>query len=227
MARTLGGLFRYLDRLPGRAPLRELAAELAELDISAEDVAAFVRFGDGGYRRNLVRAGEWYNVWVLCWKNGQRSPIHDHAGSSCGLRVLRGTATVTRFVFTPNGLFFVRNHFQEPSIDKDRWGLRVEGLVRRPHDWTWAELTALPERSVFATVECAGNGRSFLQTPVPGVQWGAGAIGHAEWTGVPLCRVLEQSGLDPGALEVIFEGSDRGSESDHPEPMSFARSLPL
>jgi cysteine dioxygenase len=40
---------------------------------------------------------------ALCWKNGQRSPIHDHAGSSCGIRVLRGTMTETRFEFAPNG----------------------------------------------------------------------------------------------------------------------------
>jgi DMSO/TMAO reductase YedYZ molybdopterin-dependent catalytic subunit len=62
---------------------------------------------------------------------------------------------------------------------------------------------------------------------VPGVQWGAGAIGHAEWTGVPLARVLERAGVRPGAIEVLFEGSDRGTEADHPAPMPFARSLPL
>ena len=81
--------------------------------------------------------------------------------------------------------------------------------------------------TVFATVECAGNGRSFLQPHVHGVQWGAGAIGHAEWTGVPVKLVLEQSGLRAEAREVLFEGSDCGSESDHPQPMHFARSLPL
>jgi DMSO/TMAO reductase YedYZ molybdopterin-dependent catalytic subunit len=86
---------------------------------------------------------------------------------------------------------------------------------------------ALPQRSVFATVECAGNGRSFLQQKAAGVQWGAGAIGHAEWTGVPLRRLLEQAGIMRGAVEVLFEGCDRGSESDHPDPMNFARSLPL
>jgi DMSO/TMAO reductase YedYZ molybdopterin-dependent catalytic subunit len=85
----------------------------------------------------------------------------------------------------------------------------------------------MPQRSVFATVECAGNGRSFLSERQPGVQWGAGAIGHAEWTGVPLAAVLERAGLRPGTLEVLFEGEDVGSESDHPEPMNFARSLPL
>src|SRR5260370_38054467 len=128
---------------------------------------------------------------------------------------------------TPTRLFFVRNHFQTPSIDLNSWRLRVQGCVERPLELTWDELTALPERTVFATVECAGNGRSFLQQHVHGVQWGAGAIGHAEWTGVPLRKVLERSGVKAGALEVLFEGADRGAESDHPEPMSFERSLPL
>ena len=85
----------------------------------------------------------------------------------------------------------------------------------------------LPERTVFATVECAGNGRSFLTERQSGVQWGAGAVGHAEWTGVPLKLVLERSGLEPDALEVLFEGADVGTEHDHPEPMPFERSLPL
>jgi DMSO/TMAO reductase YedYZ molybdopterin-dependent catalytic subunit len=59
------------------------------------------------------------------------------------------------------------------------------------------------------------------------VQWGAGAIGHAEWTGVPLRLVLQRAGIKPDATEVLFEGADRGTEPDHPEPMAFARSLPL
>ncbi len=128
---------------------------------------------------------------------------------------------------TPNKLFFVRNHFEPPAIDLASWRLRVEGCVERTAVWTWEQLLALPQRSVFATVECAGNGRSFLQQKAAGVQWVAGALGHAEWIGVPLARVLEQAGVRPNAVEVLFEGCDRGSEADHPEPMSFARSLPL
>src|SRR5438270_232866 len=110
---------------------------------------------------------------------------------------------------TPNRLFFVRNHFPVPALDLAGWRLPVEGRVARPAAWTWDELTALPERTVFATVECAGNGRSFLTPVVQGVQWGAGAIGHAEWTGVPLRRVLERAGVQPGAVEVLCEGWDR------------------
>jgi DMSO/TMAO reductase YedYZ molybdopterin-dependent catalytic subunit len=128
---------------------------------------------------------------------------------------------------TPTRLFFVRNHFDVPTPDVETWRLRVEGRVEQPLELTWDELTSLPERTVFATVECAGNGRSFLRQRVDGVQWGAGAIGHAEWTGVPLRLVLQRAGVRPDAVEVVCEGADQGSEPDHPEPMHFARSLPL
>jgi cysteine dioxygenase len=103
MSKSLATLFDYLDHLEGRAPLAELTAQLAQAEVTCADVAQFIRFSERGYTRNLVRAGPWYNVLALCWKNGQRSPIHDHRGSSCAVRVLRGTATETLFEFAPNG----------------------------------------------------------------------------------------------------------------------------
>src|SRR5262249_8870294 len=86
-----------------------------------------------------------------------------------------------RSCVTPERIFFVRNHFTVPTLELAPWRLPVEGSVARRLEWTWDELMHLPERTVFATVECAGNGRSFLSQRQPGVQWGAGAVGHAEW----------------------------------------------
>jgi DMSO/TMAO reductase YedYZ molybdopterin-dependent catalytic subunit len=127
---------------------------------------------------------------------------------------------------TPTRLFFVRNHFHVPEVDPVTWRLRVDGFVDRPREWSLEELSQLPERTVHATMECAGNGRSFLLEKHHGVQWGSGAIGHAEWTGVPLRLVLEQSGLKPETTEILFEGLDSGFESDQTERLTFARSLP-
>ena len=102
----------------------------------------------------------------------------------------------------------VLTYGRTPRFDPARWRFRCFGLVEEEVSWTWQELLALPQRSVFATVECAGNGRSFLGAPMPGVQWGAGAIGHAEWTGVPLSLVLAAAGVRPGVSWVIAEGAD-------------------
>src|SRR5262249_19233333 len=103
MAKTLDELFDYLDGLDDRADLADLLIELSQLQTSCVELVEFVRFSNKGYARNLVRTGPWYSALVLCWKNGQRSPIHDHLGSSCGVRVLRGTMTETLFEFAPNG----------------------------------------------------------------------------------------------------------------------------
>lgn len=103
MAKTLEELFAYLDHLTARAALTELAAELSELQVDCAQVAEYIRFSAQGYARNLMRSGDWYYALILCWKNGQRSPIHNHSGSSCGVRVLRGTMTETQFQFAANG----------------------------------------------------------------------------------------------------------------------------
>ena len=97
-------LIDYLDGLTCRAEIDELHSSLAALDISAEDLADHTRFSEKRYVRNLVRSTPLYHLLVLCWRPGQRSPIHNHAGSTCGVRVLRGVATETKFDRTPSGL---------------------------------------------------------------------------------------------------------------------------
>lgn len=125
MAKTLNELIRYLDALDRPAELAALTAELDELEIVGPELKPYLMFSARTYRRNLVKAGPHYNLLVLCWKNGQRSPIHDHAGSSCAVRVLEGTLTETLFEFAPNGLvkpIFSRDLFAGTVVgseDKD------------------------------------------------------------------------------------------------------------
>lgn len=128
---------------------------------------------------------------------------------------------------TPNRWFFVRSHYPTPEIDRGPWRLKVTGLVDRELELTWEQLDALPQRSVFSTIECAGNGRSFLTKPAEGVQWTAGAVGHAEWSGVPLKCVLDKVGVQSDAVEFVFEGADQGVEKGSDDLIPFARSLPI
>ena len=57
--------------------------------------------------------------------------------------------------------------------------------------------------SARATAGCFSNRRS--RHPL-----GAGGVGTAEWTGVPLSAVLDRAGVKPGAVEVVLEGADKG-----------------
>ena len=82
MTDDLQAMFRHLDGLTGRPDLARLTEELSRFSIELDDLAEYLHFSPATYKRNLVRAGPYYHAWVLCWKNGQRSPIHDHRGSS-------------------------------------------------------------------------------------------------------------------------------------------------
>jgi DMSO/TMAO reductase YedYZ molybdopterin-dependent catalytic subunit len=77
------------------------------------------------------------------------------------------------------------------------------------------------------TLECAGNGRSLLDPPTDGEQWGLGAVSVAEWTGVPLVEVLDQAGLKTTAREVLFRGADGGTVAARSGVTRFERSLKL
>ena len=131
---------------------------------------------------------------------------------------------------TPAKSFYVRTHFPIPAIDRDAWWLHVEGEVEKPFAINYEELLKLESRTVPVTLECAGNNRNFLEPKVKGVQWGLGAVGTAEWTGVPLSILLDRAGVKTSACEVILEGADQGMLEDAKSPsgiLKFARSTPL
>jgi len=95
-----------LDRFTSRIELPELVRWLAQTRLSFDDVKPFLRFHPDRYVRNLMHAGPAHQALVLCWRSGQRSPIHDHQGSSCAVKVLRGVATETQFEKTEAGLVY-------------------------------------------------------------------------------------------------------------------------
>jgi DMSO/TMAO reductase YedYZ molybdopterin-dependent catalytic subunit len=131
---------------------------------------------------------------------------------------------------TPNKLFYVRNHFDAPDLDAKKWRLQVVGAVKKPLELTLAQIRELPERTLPVTLECAGNGRAFLDPKSKGVQWQLGAVSTAEWTGVKLASILEKAMPSGDAVDVVLEGNDLGEPTGEPRPtgkIRFTRGLPL
>src|SRR5260370_29827286 len=119
---------------------------------------------------------------------------------------------------TPTELFYIRSHFPAPRLDVASYQLRIDGAVRKPFSLSYQQLRDLPSETRVATLECAGNSRVFLVPPVAGAQWELGAVGNAEWTGVPLEALLERAGLEQDACEIVFEGADQGRPTEEPVP---------
>lgn len=131
---------------------------------------------------------------------------------------------------TPTELFYIRTHFPAPRLELTSYQLRIDGAVRNPVALRYEQLRDMPSETRVATLECAGNSRVFLTPQVAGAQWELGAVGNAEWTGVPLGTLLERAGLEDDAVEIVFEGGDRGTPTEAPPVppglISYARSVP-
>jgi DMSO/TMAO reductase YedYZ molybdopterin-dependent catalytic subunit len=125
---------------------------------------------------------------------------------------------------TPVDAFFVRQHLPRPApVDATAYRLNLTGLVSKPLQVTLADLQKLPQHTVPATLECTGNGRAFYIPKLPGIQWGRGAVGNAEWSGPRLSDVLKLAGVDPAAKFLEIDGADTGVL----QTPDFVRCMPM
>ncbi|MDR3381394.1 MAG: molybdopterin-dependent oxidoreductase [Cupriavidus basilensis] len=125
-------------------------------------------------------------------------------------------------VLTPNDAFFVRYHWSgiPTSIDPDSYRLQVGGKVDSPLALSLADLKRMADPvELVAVNQCSGNSRGFLEPRVNGGQLANGAMGNARWVGVPLKTVLEKAGVQPGAVQVSFDGLDRPPLDGSPDFM--------
>ena len=138
-------------------------------------------------------------------------------------------AELVKSYVTPVEQFYVRSHGPVPKVDADSFRVKISGLVNRELEFSVAELKdKFDTHKVGATLTCAGHRRQELSAikKVAGVQWDAGAIGHANWMGALLSEVLAAAELKPGAKHVWLEGLDPIKEKDGSEA-PFGGSIPL
>jgi sulfite oxidase len=130
---------------------------------------------------------------------------------------------------TPVKDFYVRNHGPTLQVQASGFKVRLEGLIHKPSELSLAEIKErFRQETGEATLTCAGNRRLEMSAikPVAGVQWDAGAIGHARWTGARLADLLRSVEIKDGAKHVWFEGFDPIKEKDG-SVAPFGGSIPL
>lgn len=124
---------------------------------------------------------------------------------------------------TPNELFYVRNHLPVPKIDAGTYRLELN-LMGNSKAFTLEDLASRPQVTVAVSIQCAGNRRKEMSEVqfARGLQWDAGAISTAEWTGARLSDLLRELGVtEASGKHVVFEGLDQDMNG------KFAASIPL
>lgn len=119
--------------------------------------------------------------------------------------------------YTSNDDFYVVQHYNQPKIAQDEYTLRVTGLVDKPMEIGLADLKRRPAVEIDAGFECGGNSAGLFQ----------GLIGNARWRGVSLSELLRDAGIRPEGIEVVFYGTDQGTENIRKKDVqqNFGRSL--
>jgi DMSO/TMAO reductase YedYZ molybdopterin-dependent catalytic subunit len=103
---------------------------------------------------------------------------------------------------TPVADFYtVSKNFIDPDVAIGGWRLKIDGLVDRPMELTYEQLTALPASEGYYTLMCISN-------EIGGELWG-----NAYWRGVKLKDLLEQAGVHTDAYKAVFSAADDYKDS--------------
>jgi len=90
----LASRIQHLTRVPA---LGEVESWFSALAIRARDYDRHRVFTERKYARNLIARSEYAELLLLCWRAGQRTPIHDHGGSIGVVMVCEGWLTETMY----------------------------------------------------------------------------------------------------------------------------------
>ena len=85
------------DELRRGRDIPRLTRILESLRFNPKEFQRYAHFTAGKYTRNLVGYNGGFTLLMLCWDRGQESPIHDHAGSSCFMKILEGELHEVRY----------------------------------------------------------------------------------------------------------------------------------
>src|SRR5262245_65927921 len=77
--------------------LADLRRFVSKLKPDPSEITPYIHFTDDRYARNLVYKRADFECLVLCWRPGQRSPIHDNANSICTVYTLEGVLSAENY----------------------------------------------------------------------------------------------------------------------------------
>ena len=100
---TLRGTLEELNHSASGMRLPDLRRLIENLKPDPKEVKPYIHFTENRYARNLIQKTPDYEALVLCWRPGQRSPIHDHGNSLCAVYMLEGTVSADNYRRTSSG----------------------------------------------------------------------------------------------------------------------------
>ena len=67
------------------------------INVPLADFEPFMYYEPDAYTRNCIKRTEDYELLLLCWEEGQATPIHCHNNQECWVHVLKGSLHEIRY----------------------------------------------------------------------------------------------------------------------------------
>ena len=96
---TFSDLIERLNSQTSPPALEQIYSWLSNVEIFDLDLEPYIGFKEGNYWRHRVCRNDAVEMLVICWRPGQKTPIHDHNGSHGVVRVHQGLMWETIFAF--------------------------------------------------------------------------------------------------------------------------------
>lgn len=155
---------------------------------------------DSGRREALGRTAR--GLLVLAVGAGMLRTVLGAVAQAAGLEGLLARIRGLGPVVTPvKDHYVVSKNFVDPTVDAERWRLKLHGLVEHPLELGLSDLMALPATTRTSTLICISN------------EVGGHLVGNSDWTGVPLRDLLDMAGVKAGATEIVMRAADNYSDS--------------
>jgi DMSO/TMAO reductase YedYZ molybdopterin-dependent catalytic subunit len=103
---------------------------------------------------------------------------------------------LTPFFTSTSSFYRVDTDLVLPQVSPESWTLRIDGMVDRPLEFTFAELLKMPLTENDMTLVCVSD------------SVGGPYLGNARWLGVPLAGLLRRARVQAGADQVLSAATD-------------------
>ena len=114
---------------------------------------------------------------------------------------LEAEGKLTPVITSVSDFYHVAKNISDPVVDGASWSLTIDGMVATPLSFSYDDIVARAKTQNITTLSCISN------------ELNGDLAGTAEWTGLPLRELLEEAGVDPKAVDIVFRAADGYDDS--------------
>ena len=114
---------------------------------------------------------------------------------------LDAEAKISPVLTEVDDFYHVSKNLSDPTVSSDGWSLKVFGMVNTPLELTYDQVVARSTEQKITTLSCISN------------ELNGDLTGTALWTGFPLKTLLDEAGVQTGAIDLKFKAADDYEDS--------------